>query len=85
MDVFAFGVVLYELLSRNLVTCWRHDATAASGDDGDDDGSGAALLMFAQRVANGYRLPFPSHFPPQVCMYLQSRRAQREVGALFRV
>eukprot|EP00775_Hariotina_reticulata_P003117 gene3117-3395_t len=97
VDVFAFGVLLFELLSRQLVVSQcvafcqsgsrhsrrklsnNHDAHSCQEDPLPRDNSCDSqhgietplpeqqlLLAFAQRVAEGARLPFPEHFPQPV-------------------
>ncbi|GBF88689.1 dual specificity kinase [Raphidocelis subcapitata] len=73
-DVFAFGVLLYELLTRRLVT-WNDDSAQAQAYErsvrggrinvkrhGDES---IQLLAYAERVADGYRPPIPDHWPEQ--------------------
>jgi hypothetical protein len=61
VDVFAFGILLYELLSRSLLSSWH----PVSDDDAGCD-EARTMLRFAQRMADGYRPPIPGHWPEPV-------------------
>lgn len=71
VDVFAFGVMLFELLSRSLIIVtsdagdYTHHSTGSIGSSAWDEGP-RALLAYAQRVAGGYRPPMLRHWPPAV-------------------
>ncbi|DBB04448.1 TPA: hypothetical protein ACH3X1_012928 [Trebouxia sp. C0004] len=52
VDVFSFGCVIYELLSRQLTSA----VVSQSGDANMAE-------MYANKVANGYRRPIPSMWP----------------------
>ncbi|KIZ00352.1 hypothetical protein MNEG_7606 [Monoraphidium neglectum] len=80
-DVFAFGVLLYEMLSRRLVT-WNDDSEQAQAYErsvrggrinvkkhGDES---LQLLAYAERVADGYRPQLPSHWPEDVTKLVDS-------------
>ncbi len=56
VDVYAFGVLLYELLSRRLLSSTLDPELE----------EGAALLVFAEAAAAGYRPPLPRHWPSPV-------------------
>lgn len=91
VDVFAFGVLLYELLSRSLLVAHcaaavghnrsrkgnsphskdrstQYSPRSLHGDyvDVEELPEQQLLLAYAQLVANGYRPPFPGHFPEPV-------------------
>lgn len=55
IDVFSFGIILYELLS-GVVLAGR---VALQGEHDE-------LLAYARQVANGHRESLPSHWPAQV-------------------
>ncbi len=57
VDVFAFGIVMYELLTRSLLTVYL---------TGDDETEEDALVAYATRVADGFREEIPQAWPAEV-------------------
>lgn len=55
IDVFSFGIILYELLSGVVVA----SRVAMQGEHDE-------LLDYARQVANGHREALPTHWPAQV-------------------
>ncbi len=55
--MFAFGIVLYELLGRSLLTVYLQ---------GEDETEAEALAAHAARVAEGHREEIPERWPPEV-------------------
>jgi serine/threonine protein kinase len=57
VDVFSFGIVLYELLGRSLLTVYLQ---------GEDETEAEALASYAARVSEGHREDIPERWPPEV-------------------
>lgn len=71
VDVFAYGVLLYELLSRQLLVPW---AASAPEDEGQ---ARQAIERYAYAVAMmGARPPLPASWPPPVCELIRACWAQ---------
>lgn len=54
-DVFSFGIVLFEVMSKRLL-----------GSDYLNNTQWDESEVHAQRVANGWRPPFPNHMPDSI-------------------
>jgi serine/threonine protein kinase len=57
VDVFAFGIVMYELLTRSLLTVYL---------TGEDETEEDALVAYATKVADGHREDIPQAWPAEV-------------------
>mmetsp|Transcript_29799 Transcript_29799/g.77235 ORF Transcript_29799/g.77235 Transcript_29799/m.77235 type:complete len:526 (-) Transcript_29799:1278-2855(-) len=63
VDVFSFGVMMYELFHRYLMVC----AISGTGDTPSD---------YAQQISDGYRPPIGEKWPPEFCKLLTDCMAQ---------
>lgn len=61
VDVFSFGVVVYELLSRQVTSA----VVSQSGDANMPE-------LYANKVANGYRRPIPSMWPSALRVLIET-------------
>jgi serine/threonine protein kinase len=79
IDVFSFGIILYELFAGVLIASRvLFDEGLGEGAEAGEDAAArdARMQAYAERVAAGHREPLPRHWPPELKLLVSKCWAQ---------